>query len=735
MSHSVQQPWKNFSGRLKSPLPCSNAEHQELLEFESFGTMGPMPRGAFTDANLSCVSMDLMQNENLRDHNTNLYAGMKDTLIIRRGQEFKITLHFNQPITPNDKFQMEFYIGTNCCVTNGTKNIVSFDSTSSRSGKWTGQIIQKEGDICVVGITPSPSTIVGKHKMNLAIIGNRGVNRSPSIYLYILFNAWVPEDEVFMTDEADRQEYVMNEKGCMYQDDSGSGKLWLFGQFEQGVLDACIRILDDSQMPIKSRGNVFHVSRNGSSMINFQRNRGVLVGNWSKDFSNGKAPTLWIGSVQILLEYVSKGPVKYAQCWVFAGVFNTFLRCLGIPARVITNFNSAHDSNGNIVTDLIFTLNGTRLELNESLSKDSVWNYHCWNEAYMSRPDLPAAHNLGGWQVVDATPQETSDGYYRCGPCSVKAVKEGLLSHQYDSIFVFAEVNSKVNMHKIDPKTGKSEIFKVDTEYVGRKIITKSIGENNYDPVDITETYKYPKGSKEKQEIMQRLEQTYGTVSEMQDDGEEPNVEMTLERSVHPVRLGDAFQVTVVFQNRSQETRTIQAYMVGSVVYYTNIHTAKVNELDIEITLKPMETSRVQVDMLAEEYLPHMSFQSHVRFTVTATCMENSQHLMVMDTLHLESPEFVFSMNGPARMNRVTFVTVQFTNPFTFALHDVNMAMTGPRIMSHRKKTFSLIEPGATISWTESCTPTLSGENMLYAVLDCPKLGNVRGNWIISIQP
>uniref|UniRef100_A0AAY5L9W7 Coagulation factor XIII, A1 polypeptide a, tandem duplicate 1 n=1 Tax=Esox lucius TaxID=8010 RepID=A0AAY5L9W7_ESOLU len=666
MSHSVQQPWKNFSGRLKSPLPCSNAEHQELLEFESFGTMGPMPRGAFTDANLSCVSMDLMQNENLRDHNTNLYAGMKDTLIIRRGQEFKITLHFNQPITPNDKFQMEFYIGTNCCVTNGTKNIVSFDSTSSRSGKWTGQIIQKEGDICVVGITPSPSTIVGKHKMNLAIIGNRGVNRSPSIYLYILFNAWVPEDEVFMTDEADRQEYVMNEKGCMYQDDSGSGKLWLFGQFEQGVLDACIRILDDSQMPIKSRGNVFHVSRNGSSMINFQRNRGVLVGNWSKDFSNGKAPTLWIGSVQILLEYVSKGPVKYAQCWVFAGVFNTFLRCLGIPARVITNFNSAHDSNGNIVTDLIFTLNGTRLE-----------NYHCWNEAYMSRPDLPAAHNLGGWQVVDATPQETSDGYYRCGPCSVKAVKEGLLSHQYDSIFVFAEVNSKVNMHKIDPKTGKSEIFKVDTEYVGRKIITKSIGENNYDPVDITETYKYPKGSKEKQEIMQRLEQTYGTVSEMQDDGEEPNVEMTLERSVHPVRLGDAFQVTVVFQNRSQETRTIQAYMVGSVVYYTNIHTAKVNELDIEITLKPMESE----------------------------------------------------------MNRVTFVTVQFTNPFTFALHDVNMAMTGPRIMSHRKKTFSLIEPGATISWTESCTPTLSGENMLYAVLDCPKLGNVRGNWIISIQP
>lgn len=35
-------------------------------------------------------------------------------------------------------------------------------------------------------------------------------------------------------------------------------------------------------------------------------------------------------------------------------------------------------------------------------------NYHCWNEVFMLRPDLPLG--LGGWQVVDATPQETSDG-------------------------------------------------------------------------------------------------------------------------------------------------------------------------------------------------------------------------------------------------------------------------------------------------------------------------------------
>lgn len=35
-------------------------------------------------------------------------------------------------------------------------------------------------------------------------------------------------------------------------------------------------------------------------------------------------------------------------------------------------------------------------------------NFHCWNDAWMARPDLKPGY--GGWQAVDATPQETSHG-------------------------------------------------------------------------------------------------------------------------------------------------------------------------------------------------------------------------------------------------------------------------------------------------------------------------------------
>lgn len=46
-----------------------------------------------------------------------------------------------------------------------------------------------------------------------------------------------------------------------------------------------------------------------------------------------------------------------------------------------------------------------------------------WNDVWMSRPDLPPGY--GGWQIIDATPQETSDKVFRCGPASVAAVKKG----------------------------------------------------------------------------------------------------------------------------------------------------------------------------------------------------------------------------------------------------------------------------------------------------------------------
>lgn len=49
----------------------------------------------------------------------------------------------------------------------------------------------------------------------------------------------------------------------------------------------------------------------------------------------------------------------------------TVLRCLGIPGRVVTNFFSAHDNDGNLKMDIILDENG---KLDRNRTKDSIWS-------------------------------------------------------------------------------------------------------------------------------------------------------------------------------------------------------------------------------------------------------------------------------------------------------------------------------------------------------------------------
>lgn len=46
------------------------------------------------------------------------------------------------------------------------------------------------------------------------------------------------------------------------------------------------------------------------------------------------------------------------------------MRVLGIPCRVVTNFNSAHDTNDNLVIEEYYSETGQKL----NRSKDSIWS-------------------------------------------------------------------------------------------------------------------------------------------------------------------------------------------------------------------------------------------------------------------------------------------------------------------------------------------------------------------------
>ena len=62
-----------------------------------------------------------------------------------------------------------------------------------------------------------------------------------------------------------------------------------------------------------------------------------------------------------------------------------------------------------------------------------------------SRPCI-LQETTNGWQTLDATPQELSNGKFQMGPASVKEVQNGT-SDCYDTDFVIGEVNGDIKLY------------------------------------------------------------------------------------------------------------------------------------------------------------------------------------------------------------------------------------------------------------------------------------------------
>lgn len=58
--------------------------------------------------------------------------------------------------------------------------------------------------------------------------------------------------------------------------------------------------------------------------VNSLDDKGILQGRWDGKYDDGTQPFAWTGSVAILEQFLETGsPVKYGQCWVFAGLVTT----------------------------------------------------------------------------------------------------------------------------------------------------------------------------------------------------------------------------------------------------------------------------------------------------------------------------------------------------------------------------------------------------------------------------
>ncbi|XP_068092949.1 coagulation factor XIII A chain [Hyperolius riggenbachi] len=720
----------NFTGRSSVPPNVSNADEDEVPIMETFGVI---PRGVSMKDFLEVEDVELYKQQyekNKKEHHTDRYFNNK--LIIRRGQSFDITIYFNRQYNPDqDQVWVEYVIGRYPQQSKGTYIPIPIVE-ELEVGKWGAKITQSEGNSINLTILSSPDCIIGKFRLYVAVLTPYGIKRTArraDTDTYILFNPWCKEDAVYMDDEKEREEYVMNDVGFIFHGEISNIKKrpWEYGQFEERILDACLYLMDKAELDMSGRGNPIKICRVGSAVINARDDNGVVAGNWNNDYSYGVAPSAWTGSVEILLEYFSSGmPVKYGQCWVFAGVFNTFLRCLGIPARLVTNYFSAHDNDANLQTDVYMDEDG---KTNTTLTKDTIWNYHCWNEAWMSRPDLPVG--FGGWQAVDATPQETSDGMYRCGPASVQAIKHGHVCFQFDTPFLFSEVNSDVVYSKA-LKDGSKVVEYVDKTHVGQKILTKEIGGNGAQ--ELTDQYKFPEGCEEERLALDAA-LMYGVKKENRDEFQQlSELDATMDFQEENAIFGSDFKVILTFKNQSSNPCTISAYLTGHVVFYTGVLKSEFKNKSLDLSLDPLSTKTAEVNIKAGEYMSHLVEQASLHFFVTARVNETKKIMAKQKIVVLQVPQLYIKTVGEKVVGKEMTVVIEFTNPLKKKLQNVVLRVGGPSIMKTQTQIFKEVLGNSVLSWEEKCTPRRAGTRKIIATLDSDILRHVYGELDLEIS-
>ncbi|XP_041432845.1 protein-glutamine gamma-glutamyltransferase E [Xenopus laevis] len=697
-------------------------------------------------------SSDLQQTSNAAVHNTSDYV--TKVPIVRRGLVMNLTLTFSRDLQSTENLALVVETGPSPSASTNTRAVMPVSSSPS-TNTWSATSKSISAGTINVSINIPVNAVIGPYKITAQITSAGRTNTYNVGKCSVVFNPWESGDEVYMSNDSERKEYVLNENGLIFAGSTSyvGRRMWDYGQFEDGIVDICFQLLQksaeyraDPATHVSKCNDPVYISRILSAMVNSQDDGGVIVGNWSGNYSGGQNPTSWDGSVALLRSWSQYGPVRFGQCWVYAGVLCTVLRCLGIPARVITNFESAHDTNNNLLIEQYYDIYGKNLG-----SPDSVWNFHAWAEGWFKRKDIGSTYD--GWQILDATPQEPSGGSYRLGPTSQKAIKEGDVNLPFDGPFVLAEVNAdRANYTKMSD--GSLRTLYTDTRSVGQYISTKAVG--TFSRLDVTNDYKYPEGTTQERDSFQKAKRLLarpervmlssrrltegGSFASLAREAEKPLVQEapkpeitgTFKLSGEP-QVGEDFTVSLKIKNPSSSKKQVNAKWTLTAIVYNRTPVKEILSNSQSVTLAPNEEKSIEITVQYAQYENVLTPDNMI--LATAVCVEENGGSLLVDTvITLKNPPLQLKATERIVLGKKVTVGVFFTNPISENITKCVVTLQGSGVL---KKPLEVplpnLKANQRIRTEIELIPYRTGQRGIIAGFSCDKFSDVKGYQAIDV--
>jgi len=704
------------------------------------------------------LKVDYHLKTNSFNHKTDDYDLVSDlsTLVVRRASKVKFTVDFSGLYLPNGvealksgSLNLEYDDLGICqmytaCEINFTKVICSFDESDKEDG-WFANFTSLDNDtrIGVIELSIPSTAIIGKYNLAIATSKSDKFCSKFDKPIYIMFNPYSSLDTVYMKNADEQKEYVENEEGGIFTGSKWRSSLrrWNFGHFDAGMMEACLRVLlrDRRQktQPFRNIPKLRH-AHYVCRVLTAAVGEFVLVGNWSGDYADGASPTSWNGSVKIIQQAMkTKKPTKFGQCWVFSGVLTTLCRSVGVPTRSVTCFASAHDTDESMTID-----HYTDVETNdpiEYMNRDSVWNFHVWNEVWMSRPDFGNKVDYDGWQVIDATPQEESFGLYQCGPAPVKAIKQGQIDCGYEAPFIFGEVNADRHywVCRKDVKTGRYAIEKLASKRTGAcgaNISTKRVGNDSRH--EVTKYYKFAEGTDAERDAfaiaysLGKGDTKFGDL-----DGTKETVDIAIDIE-GDVSVGDNVTITMNCTPWRDGDYTYVAGVYACITLDRGETDTKnlIERFEGTVPMKSKTKTSFSVECSALKYFKRLENGNALTFSIIIIDKKRDSVSREDVTFVLDPPKdtIKLSVSSSIEVQKPFEVTVTVTNPFEIPLTNCVLSLEGS-FMSHSSKNIGTLGVGETKSVNMTLTPKKKGNKRIIVDFDSKEIQDIKAHYVVTV--
>jgi len=774
MSHAremaVRATYNMIKRRYCERPACSTQNPSWHKEF-----MGPWSGGLPYDI-LRLDWVDFRTRDNAVDHRTLNYESVHDydrpTPIYRRGQPFFMNLTFQgRNFDPSrDVLFINFYYGPNPSVPKRTRIVlpVTIQGDFSKApSQWDARIHSHNGRFLTIQIHIPAHCQVGQWYCVIETAFKdmpkfRWQYRCPEA-MFILFNPYCPDDCVFMDNEEMRDEYLMNDNGKIYMGGFRSVKSrpWVFGQFDDCMLPTACLLLEMSRLTHSERGNPFKVARAMSSMIQAARNGscrdnkhfdysdGVIEPKYEdENFRGGMSPHAWTGSVQIIEEFLRGGasPVRYGHCWVMAGLMTSLCRALGLPARPVTAYVTAHDTQDSMTIERYVDRFGDMMERGPGRDQpDSIWAFHTWCDVWMMRSDLP--YSYSGWQGTDPS---RSHRDYRdmfsgsCGPASSEAVRRGDIGCNDDTDAFYACLNSHVRYYYEDDNSEWGYApFRQYRYPVGRFILTKAIGmyddygERDFE--EISDMWRdYSRSDYERFNVFNSCRGFRKDIMNCDYYGHSYNWnalppmecgDVTFE-CMEPSRtfVGETMFCNMKIYNNSNEMRTVQANLSSRACYYNGVMGTYLKRCSGFFTLAPGDYEVLTLRLDPKEYESRMVDMGFVKLTSTAYVYETMHSFIDEYDFRFEKPYLHIEYLDEPQVGRECRVNFRFRNPMDVTLSDCYLTMeVGCSVRPRTMRCYRDVMPHEEFVHQMVYYPRRAGDRRMVATFSSRQLQDVTG--------